>query len=132
MLVETSKAEVVPTHISAKTYNFFINMISTDRIFTTTNLSSLSDTAAALPSGKKKTLQHSSVAQSAAPKDLVLLPQWGLPFRISSNILYIYIYMPTIYIYIVYSFLLSAHFPCGSNIIFLTCKSPDCTSMDGE
>lgn len=100
MLVETFKAEVVPTHISAKTYNFFINMISTDRIFTTTNLSSLSDTAAALPSGEKKTLQHSSVAQSAAPKDLDLLPQWGLSFRISNNILYIHIYICIFYIYI--------------------------------
>lgn len=45
---------------------------------------------------------------------------------------YIYMHILYIYICIVYSFLLSAHFPCGNNIIFLTCKSPDCTSMDGE
>lgn len=71
MLIQTFKDKLIPTHIFAITYNIFINMIGTDRIFTTINLSSPLNTADALYPAKILR-KAPRLAQYAALKELAL------------------------------------------------------------
>lgn len=121
MLIQTFKAEVIPIHIFANTSNIFINTIGTDRIFTTINLSSLSDTAAALSSAKtfSTVLWLSLLTQ----RTLFFSHSWKDRFAFQDYMQQLFLFIPFWY---------QLLFLGGIDTMFLTCKSPECTSMDGE
>lgn len=121
MLIKTFKAEVVPTHIFANTEHFHKYHRHKQDFDNHQSIFTIKHSSCFILS---KNLQHGSVAQSAAPKDLVLQPQLEGQISLSR--------FQAATFFIVYSFFISAAFLCGNDTIFVTCKSLDCTSMYGE
>lgn len=98
-------------------------MIGTDRIFTTINLSSLSNTAAALSSAK---IFSTVLWLSLAPqRTLFFGHSWKDRFAFQDS-------RQQHFSFSLFLFDISCFFLYGRDTIFLTCKSPDCTSMYGK